>query len=51
MADTTLVLSKVFYYFVVQVHFESRVLCDLIGDIFGIISSISKEFDVFMTRW
>ena len=30
MADTTPVLSEVFYYFVVQVYFESRVLCDLL---------------------
>ena len=30
MAGTTLVLSKVFNYFVVQVHFELRVLCDLL---------------------
>ena len=30
MAGTTPVLSKVFCYFVVQVHFKSRVLCDLL---------------------
>ena len=30
MADTTPVLSKVFCYFVLQVHFESRVLCNLL---------------------
>ena len=30
MAGTTPVLSEVFYYFDVQVHFESRVLCDLL---------------------
>ena len=30
MAGTIPVLSKVFCYFVVQVHFESRVLCNLL---------------------
>ena len=30
LAGTTLVLSKVFCYFVVRIHFESRVLYDLL---------------------